>query len=481
MTGKPTTDLDRLFEPRSVAVIGASNTPGKMGYRVSQRLVAEFAGELHLVNPREAIIHGRPGCPDLGAVPGPIDLALGLVPAEQLLPIVAALPKGHVRFFWAIAGGFGELSSEGKAREAELLALATERGMRLIGPNSAGMLNCPFGLNASLLPDMPPAGHGLSLVTQSGGLGMALAIYAQDHQLPIAKIVDLGNTIDMEIAEVLAYLRDDPDTRVVGLFLESVRDGKAFARELEALNKVKPVVFTRLGRTRAGQRASLAHLGITPGLAPAAAAAARRWSIPAETSGDLFNIAKALAFQPLPRGKRVAIITGSGGIGSELAELCVEHGLDVPDAPAAMVPLLARHLPSYAGVGNPVDLTPVWWEFPGMYPALIKVLLGSSAFDLVIVGLLDVAPTVEGMIEAMEDLARDPDLQAIGKPVYVFWNALHAYRPKLRVVEAAGFPCFTTALEAVRAVSAVAAHGAAVAPAPRAEADAEPALLAATA
>ena len=464
MTNETTApDLQRLFEPRTLAVVGASNTPGKMGYRVSQRLAAAFAGELHLVNPREAIIHGRPGCPDLGAVPGPIDLALGLVPAEQLLPIVAALPKGHVRFFWAIAGGFGELSAAGKAREAELLALATERGMRLIGPNSAGMLNCPFGLNASLLPDLPPAGRGVSLVTQSGGLGMALAIYAEDHQLPIAKLADLGNTSDLEIAEVLAYLRQDPDTRVVGLFLESVRDGEAFARELEALSAAKPVIFTRLGRTPAGRRASLAHLGIEPGLAPAAARAAGRWSIPAETSGDLFNIAKALAFQPLPRGRRVAIITGSGGIGSELAELCVEHGLEVPDAPAAIEPALARHLPRYATVGNPVDLTPIWWEFPEMYPALIKVLLQSDAFDLVIVGLLDVAPTVEGMIEAMERLARDPDFQAMGKPAYVFWNALHAYRPKLRVVEAAGFPCFTTALETVRTVAAVAAHGSAVA------------------
>lgn len=462
-------ELAHLFSPRSVAVVGATGTPGKLGHLVAQRLAAAFAGDLYFVHPTESELFGRPVHPDLGAVPGPLDLVIALVPGERLMPVIEACPAGHVRFLVTIPAGFGEVSAAGKRLEQQLVALARARGMRLIGPNTAGLLNCVLGLNASLIPDLPPGGPGLSLLTQSGGLGMSLALYAQDHQLPVAKFCDLGNTADLQAIDVLRHWRDDPESRVVGLLLESVPADPALETAMIELARTKPVIVTPLAHTPAGRRASLVHLGLEPGFPRSALAAATAHAIHARTSTDLFDIAKGLTFQPLPRGRRAAILTGSGGVGSELADLAATEGLAVPEAPPAVQAEVAQHMPSYAGARNPIDPTPIWWDYPRVYPAVIKALLRSDAFDLALVGVLDVAATVEPLIDALAELARDPDFQALGKPVYIFWNALDCLHPNMRRLEAAGLPCYRTAERTARTAAAIAAYGearATVRPAP---------------
>jgi len=289
---------------------------------------------------------------------------------------------------------------------------------------------------------------------------MAVYMYTRDHQLEMAKLCDLGNTADIGLHEVLYYLANDADTRVVGVFLESVTDPEAFFDQVNALAKVKPLILTKLGRTAAGRRASLAHLGISPdGIDMCNAKGANR-IIPAKTGLEMLHIAKGLSWQPLPRGRKVGILTGAGGIGAELTDLCIEHGLEVPELSGQLQKALRPYLPSYTSVQNPVDLTPLWWEFSKLYPPLIQTLSASEEVDLLIVTIIDVATTLEDLMAALTNTmaqARRNDFPA--KPLYVYWGGRDNILPHMRILEAAHIPCYQSTLETVRAAAAISRYG----------------------
>lgn len=449
-------EMEELFVPRTIAVAGASNKSGKMGNLLLKRLVAEFPGRIFPIHPTEREIVGLEVYPDTAAIPDPIDLLIALVPADSLLPLVKSCATGRVKFFLAISSGFGEASPRGKALERQLVSAANQRGMRVVGPNTAGILNCPYRLNASLIPELPPAGPGLSVITQSGGFAMALSMYALDHQLPIAKLCDLGNTADIQIPEILRYLRHDAQTIVVGLFLESVRQRDAFFAEAAELAAKKPVILTTLGRTSAGRRASLAHLGIMPDMAQGAEGPTESIFIPAHSSLELLHVAKGLSWQPRPYGKKVGIVTGTGGIGAELADLCVEHGLEVPEFSQELQEVLAPYLPSYAGLRNPVDLTPIWWDYPKVYPPLIRALLASDEVDLLMVSITDVATDLRPLMYALgEAVNQGAQIMNAAKPVYVYWGSRQNSLKNMRILETARIPCYQSTLETVRVAAAV--------------------------
>jgi acyl-CoA synthetase (NDP forming) len=263
--------LERFFDPSSIAVVGASNADGKMGNRFMRHLAAGFAGAVYPVHPAEAEIEGRRAWPTLAALPEDVDLLITLVPAARVLEVLRDCPPGRARFLLAIPSGFGEVSADGASLERELVDEARRLGMRVVGPNTIGMLNGPAGLNASMVPPLPAVGPGLSCVTQSGGFAMAAWMYAHNHGLALNKLCDLGNTADVDVADVLRHLRDDAATEVVGLFLESSRRPDDFAGALAELAARKPVVVARPGASADGRRASFAHLGTAWSMPP------RRW------------------------------------------------------------------------------------------------------------------------------------------------------------------------------------------------------------
>lgn len=446
------TDLHRLFSPESIAVVGASNKPGKMGNLFVQRLAAGFRGRLYAVNPGEDEVAGIATHRTVEELPGPVDLLIALVPAKSLVALVEACPKGMVRFLAAIPSGFAEVSDEGLALQRMLAAAAASRGMRVLGPNIVGVMNGVLGLNASMMPELPPGGVGLSCVTQSGGFGMALSMYALDHELPVAKFCDLGNACDLAVHDVLDYLANDADTQVIGLFLESVQERGSFLRSLQAAAAKKPVVLTPTGVTEAGRRASMAHLGI------AADAITREDKLPrdvimADTGLELLNCAKSLLWQPRASGRRVAILTGTGGVGAELADLAVKHGLAVPMlSPQLQERLRQRsNLPYYASVRNPVDCTPVWWDYAKIYPQILEELAQSAEIDLVVISVTDVAATLPDLASALATSAKQRRL-----PSVVYWGARHRDYGNMRVIERAGGPCYPSTIEAVRAAAALA-------------------------
>ena len=451
---------DDLFCPRSIAVAGASNAQGKMGNLFVRHLLNGYKGRLYLVHPTEKEIEGVAVHNDLTWVPEPVDLLIALIPQNQIASLLYSCLPGRVRFMLAIPSGFGEVSPQGKQHEMALVRMARERGIRVIGPNIMGLLNCAMGLNASMAPFNPQGGPGFSCITQSGGFGMAINLYLQDHPLKMAKFLDLGNTSDVTVDDILKYYFQDGETRIIGIFLESVGRVNPFYRRIEAIARSKPVICKILGRSPDGQRASQAHLGHCSDNRQLQMRDTAGPVIHAHTGLELLHIAKALTWQPVPGGRRTAILTGSGGIGTELVDLCVENGLEVPHFSKDLQDQLRPYLPSYAGVKNPVDLTPVWWQYPDIYPSLIKVLSRSAEVDLFIVGVLDVATTIRDLAESLAEcfthLARRG---TFGKPVYVYWASTNQMLHHMRILEDAGIPCYRSTLETVRTAAAIGRYG----------------------
>lgn len=445
-----TLPFDRLFNPQSISVVGASNTAGKLGYDFIRRLAAGFNGALSAINPREKEVAGIPSHASLADVPNHIDLLITLIPGDQLVSLIEACPSGKVSYLVAIPSGFAEMSEDGRKQQDRLAALVRERGMRLLGPNVVGILNCEQGLNASLMPLLPPGGRGLSCLTQSGGFGMALSMYALDHNMPVTKFCDLGNMADVEVHEVLDHLAEDPHTRVIGLFLESVRSQEAALSALRSAAARKPVILTPVGVAPGGRRASLAHLGLKTD-ASRLVAAMPRGVHRADTALDLLNTANALLRQSRAKGLRTAIVTGTGGIGAEVADLCSRNGLELPEFSTPLQAKLRSSLPIYAGVKNPVDLTPIWANYPTVYPQVIEAIATSGEIDVIIICITDVPTQYPNLANAMA--AWLPTARA--HTMVAFWGSRDKDIAGMGVLEKAGLPCYRSTREAVAAAAAL--------------------------
>jgi acetyltransferase len=448
--------LEHLFNPTNIAVVGASNNRGKMGNLFIRNLLTSFSGDIFPVHPTLREINGLKTYPDITSVPAKIDLLIPIIPAKDVLPLVVNCAKGQVKFLLAIPSGFGEVPVTGKSLENQLLSLAGERGIRVIGPNSLGIFNCPYGLNASMVPAQPPGGPGFSCVSQSGGFGMAIYMYTHDHKMEMAKFCDLGNSSDVKLHELLDYLGEDDDTLIIGAHLESYIDRDKFFDRASSLALDKPVILTKLGRTPAGARASYAHIGLPSGGLPYPEEERKDRIIPASTGLEMLDIAKGLSWQSLPKGRKVGILTGSGGIGAELADLCWEHSLEVPTFSPELQNALRPLLPSYASVQNPIDLTPIWNDFPKLYPPLLETLYSSDEVDILFVTIIDVATTLESLMHAVAKTVEKVRLEnTYAKPIYIYWAAPHSMREHRQVLQKAHIPCYNSTLSAVRTASAI--------------------------
>lgn len=220
--------LDAILTPQSIALFGASNQEGKVGYVCLKNLLGKYKGKIYPIHPHEKEILGVPAFPDLKSVPGPVDLAFIIIPAESVAPVIEQCGQKKIKAAIVITAGFAEAGAAGKALQDQLAEKARQHGVRLVGPNCFGILNCNIGLNASIAVLMPEGGGKISFVVQSGAYGMAVCALAQDHYLKVAKIIGLGNKCDIKDDEVLRYLGQDPETEVIALYLESIEEERAF-------------------------------------------------------------------------------------------------------------------------------------------------------------------------------------------------------------------------------------------------------------
>ncbi|MDX3099951.1 GNAT family N-acetyltransferase [Nonomuraea angiospora] len=361
--------LARVLAPRSVAVIGASRDEHAIGHQVLRNLVdGGFCGPIHPVNPNASEIAGLACHPK---VPDGVDLAVVAVPARQVLDVARDCAAAGVAGLVVLTSGFAEAGQ--RAAESELLQVCRTAGMRLIGPNCLGVVNTGAWLNASFLPHRPVRGC-VALMSQSGAVGAALL-----DRLDVSSFVSVGNKADVSSNDLLEYWEDDDDTCVIALYLESFGNPRKFARIARRVGKRKPVLLVKSGRGEAGGRAVRSHTAAaaTPDVAVDALTRAAG-VIRLDSVHELIDVAKLLATQPLPTGRRVAIVGNSGGPQAMAADACEAHGLVVPELPSGLLEARAA-----AALGNPMDLTAD--ATAAEIGAAVEVLAASSAVDVVLV------------------------------------------------------------------------------------------------
>src|SRR6266704_1428454 len=357
----PEDALQAIFSPRSIAVIGASRHPGKIGYEILRNLIVnEYQGILYPVNPNAIGIHGIRAYPSVLEVPEPVELAVITVPADLVLEAAEACGKKGVKGLVVITAGFREVGGAGIEREARLLALCRQYDLTMIGPNCMGVINThpDVRMDATFAPT-PPLRGGISLVTQSGALGIAILEHAKTLGVGFAKFCSLGNKAQVSLNDLLQMWRGDPDTRIILAYIENFGNPKNFVQIARATTKDKPVIAVKSGRSEAGSRAAASHTGSLGGSDLAAEAVfAQTGVLRAASIEELFDFAMAFSLQPLPRGNRVAIVSDAGGPAIMCVDELVAQGLRLADLDAGTVEFMRTWAPPEASLRNPIDLTP---------------------------------------------------------------------------------------------------------------------------
>jgi acetyl coenzyme A synthetase (ADP forming)-like protein len=379
--------MNSVLRPRSLAVVGASPKPGTIGGAVFRKLVeGDYAGELYAVNRSGQEVLGHHCFTSVDEIPGELDAAVLAVPAQQCIPVARACAAHGVRGLVVLAAGFAETGPEGAALQHALLATCRAGRMRLVGPNCLGAIDTDpeVRLDASFAPGVPPAGH-LGLLSQSGGVGIALLEQAQALGIGLSAFVSVGNKADLSGNDFLEWCEQDTRTRAVLLYLESFGNPRKFARIARRVGRSKPIVAVKAGRSAAGARAAASHTGALLASSEAAVGALFRQAgvLRADTLGELFDLAALLEHQPLPAGNRVAIVTNAGGPGILAADACVAAGLELPTLPAEVQEAIAEHVPPGAALANPVDLLAA--AAPEAFGAAVRTIGASGAIDAVIV------------------------------------------------------------------------------------------------
>ena len=317
-----------------------------------------FTGPVYPVNLHAASVHSVPAWPSIEAVPGPVDLAVVVVPKQHVVGVAESCVAKGVKGLVVISAGFSEIGGEGVERQTRLATIVREAGIRMVGPNCLGVLNTDpdISLNATFAPVMPPQGP-VGFISQSGAMGVSILEHACRLGIGISSFVSVGNRADVSGNDLLEVWRDDPGTRVILMYLESFGNPARFVEICRELTRTKPVCIVKSGRTGAGQRAAASHTGALAGTELATdALIAQAGALRVPTVAALFDVAQAFASQPLPRGNRVAIVTNAGGPGIIAADAAETYGLNVCELSAATQEKLRARLPDEASVRNPVDM-----------------------------------------------------------------------------------------------------------------------------
>ena len=352
--------LKLFFNPRAVAVIGASRKRDSIGGVIFRNLLSYgFRGPVYPINPSASVIESVPAYKSVADIPGAVDLAIIIVPAREVVAAAESCGRKGVKALVVISAGFSEIGSEGQDSQRELLRVCRAYGMRLIGPNCMGILNTDSDvrLDATFAPSAPPSGR-VGFSSQSGALGLAIMEYANSLGLGMSTFVSVGNKADISGNDLLRYWESDDATEVILLYLESFGNPRQFSKIARRVGKKKPIVVVKSGRSKAGARATSSHTGALIAASDITVDALFRQSgvIRTDTLEELFDVATLLANQPLPNGRRVGIITNAGGPAILCADACESRGLEVPLLTDISQQKLRSVLKREASVSNPVDM-----------------------------------------------------------------------------------------------------------------------------
>lgn len=451
--------LDDLVAARSVAVIGASSDPGRIGGR-PVRFLREggFTGAVYPVNAKYADVQGLRCYPDLAAVPGPVDVAIVAVPARDVAGALAACGAAGVKAAIVYSSGFAEVGAEGRARQETIARIARETGVRVVGPNCQGVAAFHQGLNLSFSSAFIDAGApgSVGLVVQSGAVGGMMAALLRERGVAFSYWISSGNEADVDVAECVDFLARDRHTRVIGAYVESLPDARRLGEAVAAARAAaKPVVILRTGRSPQSARAAASHTGATTADDRVATALlAEAGATDARDVQELLDNLYAFARVTRPCGRRLGILSNSGGLGVIMADTCARLGLEVPALPEAAQAALRAFLPSFGAAGNPIDVTAQALSDPSLLPRSLEVLLGAGEVDVVVVALamvnrMNPVDTIVG------DVLRTQ--RGASKPVLVAWVA--SAPEGAQALGAAGLAVFDDATRCLRALAALTRAG----------------------
>lgn len=449
-------NLDRIFSPHSVAVIGATESADKIGGKALRTLIKHgFAGKVYPVNPSHDSIAGLKSYRAIADVPGPVDLAIISVPAKAVPDVLQACADAGVKGTVILSSGFNEAGDAGRALQQRLKDICQRSGIRVSGPNAEGFYNIGANLAATFNSAIDVAKGDLNapaqigIVSQSGGLGFAFFNKGRRDDLIFSHIFSVGNQVDLELADYAAWLLEQERTKVVMMYAESFnRPSRFLDVARRAADLQKPLVMVKVGNSDAGRRAAQSHTGaLASPTAVVDAALAQHGVVRADDQDMLLNLASAFVHNPLPRGNRVGMVCVSGGTATWLADACSAAGLDVPELDAQRRAKIARHIPDFGASNNPVDVTA---QASDGFSVALEVIGSAPNIDAVILGvnfagerrLLNEGPAIAAWI------------RAVGKPVLIYSYALPGEKSR-ELLRELGLHVFTSLQGCVRSLKAL--------------------------
>lgn len=428
--------LKTFLTPDSVAVIGASRKAGKVGHEVVRNLLRYgYLGKIFPINPGATKILGLKCYPSVLEVGGNVDLGVVAVPAKIVATVAEEAGEKGLRGLIVISAGFREIGSEGLEREKELLRICRKHRMRLLGPNCLGLINTFTPLNASFASQMPPKGN-IAFMSQSGALCSAVLDWAAGERVGLSNLISLGNMADMDETSFMQLLVEDPNTKVILVYIEGVKNGQQFMKVAPMVSRKKPVVILKSGTSDAGARAAASHTGSIAGSEVAYTTAFRRCGVlKANSVEELFNLGIAFSSQPIPQGRNVAILTNAGGPSIVAADVCSRQGLNLAWLSPHTVELLRKELPEEASLFNPVDV--LGDALADRYGFALKTILADDSVESVMVIL-----SPQAMTQPLETAMQLEGLKSNfpNKPIIAVFMGGQSIRNAVEALMRAGIP-----------------------------------------
>lgn len=445
-------NLDKFFAPKSIAVIGASRTPGKLGFTILENLKISFNGQLYPINPNSGEILGLISYPSVLDVKEPIDLAIIVVPAEIVNNIVKECVKKKIGHIIIISSGFSEIGE--KKRELELKKISETKKIRIIGPNCIGIYK--KDLDMIFFPKSRlkrPLDGSISFITQSGAFGSILLDMMANDGVGVSKFISIGNKVDIDEIELIKYLETDLSTRCIAIYLESIKNGEEFIKVARKASEIKPIVVFKAGKTEKGTEAVASHTGALAGSSAIYSAAFKQAGIiEAKTSEEIFDFAKALANQPVLKSNKIAIVTDGGGFGIVATDTAIELGLELPSLAESSVKALRAFLPKYASTKNPIDITGD--ATVERYQKTLEIVLKDNNISgVACIALMQLPTLTDEIIDVLRDL------KVFGKPITVCSAGSQYVMERNRKLESFGIPVYPTPERSINALYALYEYG----------------------
>lgn len=447
--------IQKMLRPRSIALIGASREPKKLGHITLKNLIeGGFKGRIFPINPEAGEVLGLQVYQSVTKVPEAIDLAVLAVPAVLVPKVIEECGQKGIKAAIIISAGFREVGPQGEACEQETVKAAAKGGTRILGPNCLGVINASENLDATISRVIDPKklkSGNIAFVSQSGAFGASLYSWAQGKGIGFDKLISFGNMCDIDESDMFEYLATDEKTKVIVMYMEGVKDGRKFLKTAKKVSVVKPIVIMKIGRSSRGSKAAKSHTGaLTGSNAIYEAAFKQSGVIKAANTTEMFDFAKAFATQPLPKGKKMVIVTNAGGPGVAATDACEEEGLELAEIDESTKKSIRTLIPSFASALNPIDTTPQ--VSPRVNGEIFKILLSRDTIDGAISIMVGSKPReyAEEVVNAHMCVA-----EKYHKPVMFSWTAEKSAEDLIIKLEENGVPVYETPERAVRSMGAL--------------------------